>query len=1087
MSYQVVRAAGLLMALAISAHGSDSPRASSVSLTLAGETIQEHRLSGGESHDYTLELTPGPWRVAVEQMGLDVVLELRDPSRDSRRIDNPLDSIGLETLLIEAATTTAWRLVVRPRDPTAAASRYRIQLERLPGATEGDRHRIAAEAATMLAAEKNTEGTPETYRQALAHYRQAADAWRLLAEHRSEAQALHCMALLNRVLHEHETALELFGRALTLWRSLGDRGFEATALNDAATVHEELGDTDLAHDFYLRARDLYRQLGDGYSEAVTHNNLCYLEQRRGALQTARDCYLEILPAQRRAGVRHSLATLLNNLGGVHYQLGEPDAARRYLTEALELRRGLGDVQGEAQLLNNLASLERYLGAWQEALSHYGRALELRRLAEDRWGEAKTLNNIGYAYLTVGEIDRSRGFFEQALELRRELGDRGGQAVTLANLGVVYHQQGNPAKAQAFHSKALELRLELGKQRDAARTHLWLARDLRALGDSPAALAELDRALALFGNTGDRRFEAWARSDRGRLLLELDRPEDALLDLQAALELQHQVRDLAGEAETLVRLAQTQRQLGRLDVAHDHARAAVEHLETLRAGVGIPELRASFLSARHQAYELDVELAMEIHSRRPGEGHDLAALEASERAHARDLLDLLSSSRIDPDQGIDRDLVERRARLEDRLRFLAQQRLRADGPHAAELDRELDEIAAELDRVEADIHSAHPRYADLVRPRVLDAAAIRALLDPETALIEIALGERRSFLWWITATAVDSFELPGRLEIETLALAAQRQLSTVEHAIGGAAGSDGGPVDTLGRLLFDPLAGRLGSRRLVVVPDGALHLLPFAALARPGTGGAGGGGPLLLRHEVVQLPSASVLAALRRPQHRAPRWQAAVLADPILGTGDPAEPGLPAGGFDRLPATGREATAIRNLLPAGKIFFALGADAAYETVLGEAFGEAAIVHFATHGIIDTERPQLSGLVLSQTGVGGQPASGFLDLRDIYGMELTAELVVLSGCRTALGKAMRGEGLVGLTRGFMHAGAPRVIASLWPVEDRATAELMSRFYRALWHEGSTAAAALRSAQIAMRSEGRYHDPYYWAGFVIQGDWQ
>ncbi len=1096
---QLLQPIVLSVALAGSVFGAGPAGAVDASFTLAGDTVQEHRLSGKESHGYTLELAPGPWRVAVEQIGLDVVLELSEPAGGTRRVDNPLDSAGLETVLIEAAAAAAWGLVVRPRDPTVPPGRYRIRLENLPWVTGDDRRRVAAEAAAMLAAEASAEGSPEAHRQALAHYRQALDAWRLLEEVRPEAQVLHSMALIHHRLDERPAALELFDQALDLWRTLGEKGLEATALNDAATVHQELGDAGLARDLYLRARDLHRQVGHDYNAAVVDNNLCFLEHRRGALETARECYLETLPALRRAGVRRALAALLNNLGGVHYQLGEPEEARRYFTEALELRRGLGDLEGEAQLLNNLASLERYLGAWRVALSHYGRALELRRRTEDRWGEAKVLNNIGYAYLTLGEIDRSPGFFERALELRRELGDRAGQAVSLTNLGTVYHQQGNPAKALAFRRKALALRQELGKQRDVARTLLWLARDYRALGDATAALAELERALALFAGTGDRRFEARAYNDRGQVLLELGRPADALEDLETALALERQVRDRAGEVETLVALAQSYHRLGRLDVAREHARAAVERIETLRAGVGIPELRASFSSARHQAYELEVELAMELHRRHPGEDHHLAALEASERGHARDLLDLLSSSRIDPDRGIDPTLTERRSRLEERLRFLAQRRLRLDGQRAAELDRELDRIALELDRVEADIRRDHPRSAGLGRPRVLDAAAIRGLLDPETALIEISLGQRRSFLWWITSAAVDSFELPAGPELEHLARSAHHRLSAVDHEIATAAGDGDGPVETLGRLLLGPLAGRLGSRRLVVVADGALHLLPFAALPRPaGSPGAGRSagaarGPLLLGHEVVQLPSASVLPLLRRPRRRAPRWTAAVLADPILRTGDPRRPQAPppsaprSADLDRLPATGREAAAIRDLLPAGDVFLALGADADRATVLGDAFAGARVVHFATHGVIDTERPQLSGLVLSQPDTESPDGGGFLGLRDVYGLELAAELVVLSGCRTALGREMRGEGLVGLTRGFMHAGAPRVIASLWRVEDRATAELMSRFYRALWVDGSPPAAALRSAQLAMRSEGRYRDPYYWAGFVIQGDWR
>jgi CHAT domain-containing protein len=258
--------------------------------------------------------------------------------------------------------------------------------------------------------------------------------------------------------------------------------------------------------------------------------------------------------------------------------------------------------------------------------------------------------------------------------------------------------------------------------------------------------------------------------------------------------------------------------------------------------------------------------------------------------------------------------------------------------------------------------------------------------------------------------------------------------------------------------------------------------------------------VLARHEVVDLPSASALAVQRRLLAGRPpaAKRLAVLADPVFDPRDPrvtgrqpaAEERTDPPAFARLPASRREAAAIAALAPAGQTgqtMLALDFDAALPRVLGDALSGFRIVHFATHGVIDAERPALSGLALSMVDAAGRPREGFLHLHDIYNLKLDADLVVLSGCRTALGKEVRGEGLIGLTRGFQYAGAPRVLASLWPVEDNATAALMERFYRALWEKRQPAAAALREAQLWVGGERRWRDPYYWAGFVLEGDWR
>jgi len=300
------------------------------------------------------------------------------------------------------------------------------------------------------------------------------------------------------------------------------------------------------------------------------------------------------------------------------------------------------------------------------------------------------------------------------------------------------------------------------------------------------------------------------------------------------------------------------------------------------------------------------------------------------------------------------------------------------------------------------------------------------------------------------------------------------------------------AEELSTIVLGPLAAHLERRRLLIIAEGALQLVPFAALPAPGTRA-----PLIATHEIVMLPSASTVAALRhQSQRRSPAPKAvAVLADPVYEPGDPrvarratAGPtgrGTPA--VARLPFSRFEGNSILRLVPPGQRYAAFGFDANREAVMGPGLQDYRIVHLAAHAIADHTHPELSGIVLSLLRASGAPRDGVLRLRDILdSVSLRADLVVLSACQTAIGNEVPGEGVMGLARGFFAAGTTRVVASLYKVDDEATAELMAAFYEAmLGHERLSPAAALRLAQMQMHAQPRWRDPYWWSAFVLMGE--
>ncbi|HEX3556449.1 MAG TPA: CHAT domain-containing protein [Thermoanaerobaculia bacterium] len=1067
-----------------------------------GEAV-ERGLAAGESQVFPVELAAGrPWLVTVEQRGIDVVVEVSGP--DGKRlaaVDSPLDRQGPETVLVEPAVAGVYRCEVRAQEKAAPPGRYEIRIE------EADPHRLDAERAVTRAGERYLEGTPEARRQAIVEYQKALAAWRTLGDRRQEARSLYALAVLSRLVDDTRPALARGQEVLPLWQALGDRLWEGATWNEIGLDHWLLGESAEGRAAFEKALALRRQIGDRYGEGVSRSNLCLMDLSRGELRAGLACYEGALPVLHEVQAGALEGSALLSVGRVYDVLGEPDQARERYQQALARMRATGDKAGEARTLNHLGLLHFTLGDYQEATVHFGQALEAFRALDDRRWQANVLHNLGLVDQSLGERPRALSYFEQALRLRREVGDAKGEAATLAALAQVERLLGRPREALAYARQALAQYRSTADRFGEGFTLTELGRAALALGDTVSALASFDQAVELLGATGSLNDEAAALSSRGDAYASLGDPAKGMESLRQALELARSTGYRPAEVRAELAIARAERRLGRDAEARAHAEAALALSETLRTRIGSPDLRASYSDLTHDAYELEIDLLMAAHRAAPAAGFDRTALEATERARARTLLELLAEARVDVHEGADPHLLDRRSSLLRRLSAKAERALRerpANAGERAALEEDRDAILRDLDVVEAQIRERSPGYAALVQPRPLSAPQIQALLDPDTLLLSYSLGEARSVLWAVTSTSIASFELPGRATVEAAARRFHEELSVHDPA-GRARQAAGG--EALGRMLLGPVAERLDRQRLVVVPDGALEYVPFGALQEPGRGALAM--PILERHEVVYLPSASALAIQRQVLERRPPApkQLLVLADPVFDANDPrltrlAQLPRPASGrtrggddpgpgiFERLPGSRREAEAIVALAPAepaGGTRLALDFDASRPEALSDRLSAYRIVHFATHGILDAEHPALSGLALSMVDRAGQPQAGFLHLRDVYNLRLGADLVVLSGCRTALGKLVRGEGLIGLTRGFLYAGAPRVVASLWRVEDLATAALMTRFYRALWIERLRPAAALRAAQLSLAQQRRWRDPYFWAGFVLEGDWR
>jgi CHAT domain-containing protein/Tfp pilus assembly protein PilF len=763
--------------------------------------------------------------------------------------------------------------------------------------------------------------------------------------------------------------------------------------------------------------------------AIISSGLVY--EQLGEMQKSLEFYLRGLDLSRQIGHREYTGTALNNLGGGYKILGDYEQAIFYLNQALDINREIGDRQGEAIALNNLGGCYLLAGDTRRAEELFRRSLALRREIKDRRGEGNTLNNLGLVFANSGDRRQEVDFLEQALSVRRATGDRQGEAITLRNLGKSFWNSGAKTKAAESFEQANALARQLGDRRVEADTFYWLAVAARDAGNLPKAFENVENGLAI--------------------------------------------------------------------------------IERIRGEIVNPELRTAYFSTVQQFYELYTDLLVTRYEKSNDTGDVALALQTSERARTRSLVELLQEANINIRQGVDVKLLEQAQDLQNALNTKYRQRIaavsrKATAEQITKITNELNSLTTDLENLQVKIRRENPRFAELTLNEPLSVGEIQNLLDEETVLLEYKLGAARSFLWLVTKSSTEIFILPPRAQIE--AAAKDFYNSIVARRKTDEAQADA-PAKNLSAVLLSPVADKIANKRLAVVADGVLQFIPFAALQAPGSKSKVQN-LLVENNEIVVLPSASVLAEIRRNSADAkpPEKLLAIFADAVFEADDTRLSKVAKNisstersfvsssvrrdfdlekGFPRLLSSRTEARNISALASKNQVDLNIDFDANRENATAKNLAGYRILHFATHGLLDSARPESSGLVLSLFDKNGRSQDGFLRLNQIYNLTLNSDLVVLSACQTALGKDVRGEGLIGLTRGFMFAGAKRIVASLWKVDDAATAEFMKRFYQNLLQKKLAPAASLRAAQNEMKQIPRYRAPYFWAGFTIQGEWR
>ncbi len=937
------------------------------------------------------------------------------------------------------------------------------------------------------------------------------------------------------IREKNRKRLEKLEERLAIYRTTDDPKLVAIGLTDVAPLLAGVGEHSKMLGYYKEAIEIFRSIDKPAEECTAliamANDATY---RMADYQKAIDYLNSALELSRVKAYKYGESRALYQLGAIYQALADDQKALDFYHQSAAVVRlapspPVTNVE-EAVTLSTIGSLYASANGGemasdpfntgvisdpQKAITYFQQALEIYTDLKGKGnrsgmvGEASMLLNIGNAYKTLGSYAESLNYLDQSLRLHKELRYRPGQAAALRSIGNLYVLRGEYQTGFQYNSRAWEIHTA-----DANATAQ--AQFLNSIAGDHYRAGETQKALDLYNDS-----------------LELSRP----------------AQQLGSAAASLFEIARIEREIGNFANARTRIEEAIQIAESIRAKIAASELRSTYFATIKRYYDFYIDLQMQAHKAQPENGFDSLALQASEKSRSRGLLDLLALAGVDTKKGVEASLLDREQQARDRLIEKAnKQSALLLGKHTKEeaekINREVTVQTDEYQGIQTEIRNKNPRYAALTQPTSLDTKQIQQLLDSGTILLEYSLGEKKSYLWAISANSIASFDLPGREEIESLAKRVydlstarnQRKYETDEKKrsqIRAADAEYSSVAAALTAMLLDPAASKIRNKRLVIVPDGALNYISFAALPVPKSEETSNNGfaPLVTNHEIVTLPSASTLSRLREETttRKPAAKMLAVFADPVFYPGDsrtrPAagllhltskfggestasdkervnpsmtrdferaisDVGLIAtesGALPRLPFSRREADSIFRLSPKNLSLKQVDFKASKAEVFASNLNQYRILHFATHGLLDSQHPELSGIVLSLVDKNGGAIDGFLRLQDIYNLKLSADLVVLSACNTALGKDVKGEGLIGLTRGFMYAGAPRVIASLWKVDDAATAALMTIFYRKMLVENLRPAAALRAAQTEMMKQPRWRSPYYWAPFVLQGEWK
>jgi tetratricopeptide (TPR) repeat protein len=940
------------------------------------------------------------------------------------------------------------------------------------------------------------------FAEASAKWEEALGLARAGASRQDLCLILKNLAAAKDGLSEYGAAIRYGEEALDISRRNGNRPDIAESLTNLGAVYRNQGDYKKAVAYAEEAYGIFKKDGNMEGVGFTLTNLAVAHHNLGRFDRAVRAYEEALTLTLKSGDGMNHSNNLGNLGWAYYEQGDHRKALKLTEEALEAKRKLGDRQGTANGHSNLGNILSALGDYRKALAHFQEALKVYREVGDKKGEGIALSSLGLAHVSFGDTSRGISYCGQAMAIDREIGDRQGLGTDEENLGSIQSGLEDYPRAIEHLEAALRIQREVGVPTKTAE---------RALADALLATGKPQQAQEVYRRLQDAAGLGMVELKAGRFAAAAANFRKDLEDADASKDADAMFIAQSGLGLALL-------ELGDLASAREAFEKAAALAEDQRAGL-TPEDRARFFSAkvrffrRTEAYEGLIRTLAAA-------GQPEEAFYYSESVKARALADAISRGAAAYSQALPASLREEEEGIETRIRGLRkdlEKLFRAgDLEGYAEQKKGLARAKKERTRFISELRTSHPAYASARYPDPSRPADLR--LQPDETLLEFNVTEHKTFLFLVDGSSKKTRvrEIPvSRSELSTLVRQYRSFFDSV-GSLGDLARYDARSGARLYQLLFgEGFLEEAKARRLIVVPDEMLALLPFeslpVALPEKESLGEGDHGPfplglsylgddasfsyaqsassLMMQRSLDRGPAAKSILAVLDPSFSADRPEPSTLLESwrAMGAAGTKSRGLGATtGSDALfpPLTRtREIGAELRALFGSEVEELTGTRASKSVLRGLDLERYRLIVFGTHGLLETDLPYLQepALVLARSA-GAADAEGFLTMSEVMGLKVRAEVVALTACKTGLGREVGGEGVLGMGRAFQYAGAGSVLMSLWSVAEDGTVALARAFFRRL-KDGESPRSSLRNARADIRKAG-FENPFYWSSFILMG---